>query len=483
MTSKVQKRIFRVKSHNQVIVRTHHSKLTTYPMWPKIQDKLNQIQSWWLAQTEPKTSDPTLMWRGYLVNSLILGSFLIVTGFLSLSTIVFILGLDNIWGTVIILVVMLFIGGLRYKTPQLTIDQITVIYTTFLAALVIVLSLVWGVNNLGLNTFCVTALAINALILKGRPFQYIVSSMLVGYMLIGFAQFQHLYTPSLNIEANIGFLYASATLTVLAAVGYMAANFIDRVLTAQVAEARRSQELASRIIIATELQVSMLPPTRLTHPQFDIAGISLPSYDVGGDFYSYHLLGQHGLAVTVGDVTGKGVPAALLMAVTTGIVDSLITLTASPAEFLATVSQHLWRYTQHNRFNVACVVAFLQPNQLIVANGGCVEPILRRVNGETDWIGVGGLPLGISGTPPSYQQMKLTLMAGDILVFTSDGAIETKNEAKQMLSFDGLLDLVKQAPTPNAQVMQQYLLSQIQAFQGAAEQHDDITIVVIKVNP
>src|SRR5690606_27676061 len=123
----------------------------------------------------------------------------------------------------------------------------------------------------------------------------------------------------------------------LGGLGFMTGMFIDRVLAAQVFEAARRQELESRTQIAAELQLSLLPANAPTHPHFEIEGYSFPARDVGGDFYNFYHLGDD-LVIIIGDITGKGIPAALLMAVTTGIIDGLVPSTTEPGQLLVKIA-------------------------------------------------------------------------------------------------------------------------------------------------
>jgi serine phosphatase RsbU (regulator of sigma subunit) len=120
-----------------------------------------------------------------------------------------------------------------------------------------------------------------------------------------------------------------------------------------------------------------------------------------------------------------------------------------------------------------------------VANAGSVPPIIKRHDGTIEWVDVVGLPLGISSElTTDYHEMDVPLNIGDLVILTSDGVIEAKNDANVLFGFDGLEYAIQTAP-PHAQHTSQAMLEHIKhtldLFVGNTEPHDDITIVVLMI--
>lgn len=275
---------------------------------------------------------------------------------------------------------------------------------------------------------------------------------------------------------------------------------ILRDITAQKrAERERLRFLAMQreLEMARNIQISLLPPA---HPRWsgpDVVCYSKPAQEIGGDFYAYHTLsgkldGEQapagGFALVVGDISGKGMPAAMLMAVSLASLQTVIDQPFSPAELLAHLDQVLAHYTQTTRQNCAlCYVELISAlngddRKLLVANAGCVAPIIRRAAGPVEWVDVGGLPLGIGlGAKFGYQEVSLSLAPCDLVILTSDGVIEAMNESGELFGFERLEQAVLAGPTNSAGAMLEHLKTRLVNYMGATEPHDDMTIVVAQV--
>ncbi len=252
---------------------------------------------------------------------------------------------------------------------------------------------------------------------------------------------------------------------------------------------QRELELAQRI------QRSLLPPSNPRWPDLDILCYTHPASAVGGDFYAYSNLKNGVYVVAVGDVSGKGMPAALLMAVS---VTSFHTVTGNgfmPNELLVEMDRMIGPYTSSTRQNCALVYAVLCKQNVLsdsqsvdtcqyrlsIANAGCVTPIIRRAGGMAEWIDVGGIPLGVGlGRAAGYQEVELCLKDGDLIVLTSDGVIEATNAEQKMFGFGRLEQAVTCGPTSSAESMLLHLQREVTSFVGDREPHDDVTIVVLQ---
>ncbi|MBN1991696.1 MAG: SpoIIE family protein phosphatase [Anaerolineae bacterium] len=276
---------------------------------------------------------------------------------------------------------------------------------------------------------------------------------------------------------------------------------IIRDITAQKQAEKERLQLSAiqrELDMARNIQVSLLPPPQPVWGGPDVVCYSKPAQEVGGDFYAYHALDDKplaggktagGFALVVGDISGKGMPAALLMAVSLASVQTVINQSFSPGELLAHLDRVLAHYTQTTRQNCAlCYVEFKpagngQPGRILhAANAGGVLPIIRRGNGAVEWVEVGGLPLGVGlGAESGYQEVTLPLAPGDLVILTSDGVIEAMNQTGEIFGFERLEQAVAAGPALSAETMLGHLKRQVTAFVGPTEPHDDLTLVVVRV--
>ena len=220
---------------------------------------------------------------------------------------------------------------------------------------------------------------------------------------------------------------------------------------------------------------------------------------MGGDLYAYYNFSaaEQGDAiekfgVAVGDVSGKGMPAALLMAVTLASFQSSISQHLSPGTLLSRLDQTVEGYTGGTRQNCAMIyieinlapqTGDVKPTAILkVANAGCISPIIRRSSNTVEWVEAYGMPLGAGmGSVLGYTEETMTLQAGDFIILTSDGVVEAQNERGEMFGFDRLEDAVARGPQAHSQAMLDYLVKTVSGFVGNTEPHDDLTIVVIQV--
>ncbi|MFN8456714.1 MAG: two-component regulator propeller domain-containing protein [Anaerolineae bacterium] len=268
-----------------------------------------------------------------------------------------------------------------------------------------------------------------------------------------------------------------------------------------------TERLQQELTIAKEIQQNLLPQPRPNWPDLDVLCFMTPAHEVGGDFYSYHAFfsAAHGAkdslsstsdpllsryAVALGDVSGKGMPAALLMATSLASLQSVLGQALAPAKLLAYLDEAIMPYT-HTRFRQNCALCYVEISAspessrdriMRVANAGCVTPVIRRVNGSVEWVDVSGLPLGLGlGSQDGYTEVELTLKSKDLVILTSDGVVEARNVSGEMLGFERLEQLVATGPQTCAEAMLNHLQTGVLAFVGEAELYDDLTIVVVQV--
>lgn len=250
--------------------------------------------------------------------------------------------------------------------------------------------------------------------------------------------------------------------------------------------------LQQELTLAHDIQNSLLPASEPEWVWPQLVCYSLSALDVGGDWYAYYHTQANQdtfdhqaarLAVAVGDVSGKGMPGALLMAVGVASYRSAVMQNVSPSQLLAHLDNIISSYTSTTNQNCALTCLDITPNEngatVRAANAGCISPLIKRQHGGCEWINVGGLPLG---TPLdlSYEEAVVQLATGEMLILVSDGVVEAFNSEEEMFSFERLEKTVASGPITDANSMMAHLQIEIIEFMDA-DPHDDLTIVVVQV--
>jgi len=244
-------------------------------------------------------------------------------------------------------------------------------------------------------------------------------------------------------------------------------------------EMRERELLEHELRVARSIQQASLPKEVPQPEGWQISPYYQPAREVGGDFYDFHLLSEDQLGVVVGDATGKGVPAALVMSTTCGMLQlAAQALDSSPGEVLERVNETLLSRIPSNMF-VTCFYAILEPKSgcLRYANAGHDLPYLHR-NGEAEELRARGMPLGLM-PGMSYEEKETILEAGDSALFYSDGLVEAHNPEGEMFGFPRLRALIAQHA--EGEPLVDFLMDELRTFTGEGwEQEDDITLVTLQ---
>src|SRR5215211_6009988 len=232
--------------------------------------------------------------------------------------------------------------------------------------------------------------------------------------------------------------------------------------------------------VARRIQQASLPEKVPTLEGWQISPFYQPAREVGGDFYDFHFLSEGRLGLVVGDATGKGVPAALVMSTTCGMLQLAAqgSDSFSPGEVLSRVNETLYARIPPNMF-VTCFYAILEPKSasLRYANAGHDLPYLHR-NGEAEELRARGMPLGLMPAM-NYEEKEMVLHAGDSALFYSDGLVEAHDPKGEMFGFPRLRALIGEHGEERS--LGNILLEELYSFVGEAwEQEDDITLLTLR---
>ncbi|HYA18279.1 MAG TPA: SpoIIE family protein phosphatase [Bryobacteraceae bacterium] len=255
-----------------------------------------------------------------------------------------------------------------------------------------------------------------------------------------------------------------------------------RIEQARYAEAEQARRLMARDLEqAAEIQKGILPAQAPRVPGLDVAGHNAPCRTVGGDYFDFYRRGPDKLAMFLGDVSGKGMPASLLMM---GLQARVQVLIEDAAESLGEMMTKLNRITSAhcpaNRF-ISLFFCILDgaTGEVTFCNAGHNPPVLVRANGEHELVKGGGPVIGLL---PSidYKEHRLQLEPGDLLVIYSDGVTEAVNAANEQFGVARLADIVAAQREKSAGEIVSTVNSAVETFTGGAPQSDDITLIVAR---
>lgn len=253
---------------------------------------------------------------------------------------------------------------------------------------------------------------------------------------------------------------------------------VAQLVREQRTKARELERIEQELRIARLIQNTLLPKDLPALPGWHLAAYYQQAREVGGDFYDFISFEDGRLGIVIGDVTDKGVPAALVMATTRSILRSVAKGETSPGKVLEQTNDLLHPDIPPKMF-VTCLYAILDPQsgQLVYANAGHDLPYRRMKVGVSELRAI-GMPLGLM--PGMHYEEKETMLAhGEGVLFYSDGLVEAHNPDREMFGFPHLMELLEKH-TGDTSVID-YLLDELAAFTGPDwEQEDDVTLVTLQ---
>jgi sigma-B regulation protein RsbU (phosphoserine phosphatase) len=283
------------------------------------------------------------------------------------------------------------------------------------------------------------------------------------------------------------------------------ASSLQRLLVEQ----REKERLQNELSIAQEVQANLFPHGRIALPMLELHGVCLPARTVSGDYYDFLLFGETGLGVALGDISGKGISAALLMATLHSAVrayrfagEELLTqgttalanprthyageeeiecseLFEQPSRILALLNRHLYRSTQPEKYATLFLAHYDGiTRRLVYANGGHLPPLLLRANDTVTRLDRGGSVVGLLDEL-EYEQGAEHLGTGDILIAYSDGVTEPENDFGEF-GEERLLEIVRRHRHLSLEAISEQVIQTLRTWIGAQEQPDDVTLVLAR---
>jgi serine phosphatase RsbU (regulator of sigma subunit)/pSer/pThr/pTyr-binding forkhead associated (FHA) protein len=289
-----------------------------------------------------------------------------------------------------------------------------------------------------------------------------------------------------TVYRNIGVLYldsrdrsailSPATLFSLEAFATQAALAIESARL--YAESSEKARIDRDLRVAAEIQRSLLAEPLLVRPSCDLAAASIPCRTVGGDFYDYLELAGDDFAFALGDVAGKGPPAALLAAVVQSHFVAQATATVDPAKTMAGINTAMLRRPIEARFATMFCGVLANDGLLSYCNAGQEPPVVIHLDGSTT-LDAGGPVLGLLPGAP-YDTGTFQLRADDLVIVCSDGVTEAVDLTDQEFGRDRMIDVVARCRGQAPEAVLDALLGAVRTFSQGTPQADDITALVLR---
>ena len=261
-------------------------------------------------------------------------------------------------------------------------------------------------------------------------------------------------------------------------IGFLTTNFNQ-----MVNGLKERQQLEKELALAREIQTNLLPEIPPCSEAFEIAALNIPCNGVSGDFYDFIPIADEQVGVIIGDVSGKGMPAALLMTSVRASMRARMDNGYCTSEIITRLNDSIWQDTSSTKFvTLFYCVLDLQNKTVTYCNAGHNPPILlRNAEAECEFLEVGGIPLGMFSSQ-EYTEGTIQLEEDDVVVLYTDGVTEAMNSNEEFFGDEKLQSIIKKHSSHSAAELLDEIRSQVDSFTGDASLFDDVTLVIIKAS-
>ena len=283
-----------------------------------------------------------------------------------------------------------------------------------------------------------------------------------------------IYADSPTNEAT----FASEHLDILTTLASVASIRVENV---SLLDERMNRERMERELeLAIEIQQRFQPSGPPSIEGYEFEGISFSCYEIGGDYYDFVERHDGTMFIALGDVSGKGTAAALLMSSLHAAIHAQVAAKSSLHETVTSINKYLADNTPANRFITLFLAELdLATGEIKFINAGHNPPLLARADGSIEQLASGGLPLGIMPFA-EYEAGTITLNSRDVLIIYSDGVSEANNLNEDEFGLDRLSDVIRANVNSSASGIRDKVESSLSEFTGTAAPNDDITLVIVK---
>jgi sigma-B regulation protein RsbU (phosphoserine phosphatase) len=246
-------------------------------------------------------------------------------------------------------------------------------------------------------------------------------------------------------------------------------------------ESLEKQRLEEELLLAKQIQLGLLPKAFPHGDSFEFSAYTQPARQVGGDYYDFIKIEEMLIGLAIGDASGKGMPAALLVSLLHASLRAEVKNRLSVSQVISNINQLIFSSTSPERF-ATMFYGELDPKErkLSYCNAGHNYPILLRENGEVEFLDKGGMILG-AFSDAVYEKGEILFNPQDLTLFYSDGLTEAFNDKEEQFGEERLLDLIRKNRNLPPEKIKDVLISECLEFSKGASIWDDLTIVVLKV--
>ena len=274
-------------------------------------------------------------------------------------------------------------------------------------------------------------------------------------------------------------LGVNATVAVVTAIGLYTYDSMRRQLESQFAALRDKEALERELAIARDVQQQLLPREAPNHPELELAGICMPAIGVGGDYYDFFELSPHQVGLAVGDVSGKGIPAALLMAGLQSSTRSLFAPGCCPAGINTRLNDVLYRSSSQSRYATFFQAIYdATQGELTYSNAGHLPPLVLGRSGIRR-LESNGFPLGLFDGV-EYAPQHLPLERGDLIALFTDGVVEAPNHHDEEFGDERLIETLQRHRDEPLREVVARVLERLNAWGQGRSSHDDVTLVLAR---
>jgi len=241
------------------------------------------------------------------------------------------------------------------------------------------------------------------------------------------------------------------------------------------------QHIEKEISVAREIQKMLLPYQIPQGKNFEISAMNIPSKEVGGDYYDFIELDKNHIGIAIGDISGKGIPGAMLMSNLQATLRASAWQIHQPAEVMNKINNQIANTTSPEKF-ATFFYGILDSKKLTFSftNAGHNYPIIKKRNGQYCHLTDGGLVIGVK-PDFEYDQIKINLSPGDTLVFYTDGITEALNPEIEEFGEQKLLNILVNFPYRTAEELRNHIYEEMIRFTKGESQYDDLTLIVLQI--
>lgn len=284
-------------------------------------------------------------------------------------------------------------------------------------------------------------------------------------------------------DRDLQLLESIASPTAAALENAMLYDALEKSIQALKVTTAAKERMESELRIATEIQMGFLPRKSLSvqedKAQVIAQAIIRPAREVGGDFYDYFRIDEDRLFFVLGDVSDKGIPAALFMAVTMTLLKGKMSAELTPGELLTAVNQELYKDDSTMFATIFCGVLNVRTGQLLYSDGGHCPPYIVRAGGEVELLkGKKGLPLGVMDDT-LYMDNEVMLGLGDRIVVYTDGITEAEDHLQAQYGFARLKEVLVREQASRPEQLLGQMVQDVDVFADGAVQSDDIAVLLV----